>query len=65
MLNTVKNVKIMFLAVYLIKSSVLMINLASQLFFTGEKMQFLNLLMQFSKSMIIAQKLYKSTLIKI
>ena len=65
MLNTVKNVKIMFLAVYLIKSFVLMINLASQLFFTGEKMQFLNLLMQFSKSMIIAQKLYKSTLIKI
>ena len=65
MLNTVKNVKIMFLAVYLIKSFVLMTNLASQLFFTGEKMQFLNLLMQFSKSMIIAQKLYKSTLIKI
>ena len=55
----------MFLAVYLIKSFVLMINLASQLFFTGEKMQFLNLLMQFPKSMIIAQKLYKSTLIKI
>ena len=55
----------MFLAVYLIKSFVLMINLASQLFFTGEKMQFLNLLMQFSKSMVIAKKLYKSTLIKI
>ena len=65
MLNTVKNVKIMFLAVYLVKSFVLMINLASQLFKKKKKMQFLNLLMQFSKSMIIAQKLYKSTLIKI
>ena len=48
--NTLKDIKIIFLAFLLIKFFVLMINLASQLFFTEEKMQFLNSLKQFLKT---------------
>ena len=52
--NTLNTEK--FLAVLLIKLFVLMINLINQLFFTGEKMQSIDLLKQFLKSMIIAKK---------
>ena len=47
--HILKNIKIMFLAVLLTKLFVLMIDLASQLFFTEEKMHSMNLLKQFSK----------------
>ena len=46
----------MFLAVLPIKLFVLMITLVSQMFFTEEKMWFIDLLKQFLKSMIIAVK---------
>ena len=46
MLHILKNIKITFLAVFLTKLYVLMINLASQLFLTEEKMQSINLLKQ-------------------
>ena len=55
-LHILKNIKIIFFAVLLTKLFVLMIDLASQLFFTEEKMQSINLLKQFLKSMIIAKK---------
>ena len=55
-LYTPKNIRSMYVAVLLIKLFVLMINLASQLFFTGEKMCFIKLLKQFLKSKIIAKK---------
>ena len=44
-------------AVLLTKLFVLMKDLASQLFFTEEKIQSIDLLKQFLKSMIIAKKL--------
>ena len=45
----------MFLVVLLTKFFELMIDLVSQFFFTEEKMQSVNLLKQFLKSMIIAK----------
>ena len=42
-----------------------MANLASQLFFTEEKLSFINLLKQFLKSMIIAKKVIKKHFNKI
>ena len=47
-----KNIKIIFLAVLLIKLFVLIINLVKKLFFTEEKMLFIGSLKQFLKSMI-------------
>ena len=55
-LDIIKNIKIIFLAALLTKLFVLMINLVNQLFFTEEKMQSINLLKQFLKSMIIAKR---------
>ena len=54
-----KNIKITFLVVLLTKLFVLMINLASQLFFTEVKMLLINLLKQFLKSMNIVKKIMK------
>ena len=54
--NNDKNVKIIFLGVLLMKLYTFMINLANQLFLTKEKMQSINLLKQFLKSMIISKK---------
>ena len=51
-----KNIKITFLVVLLIKLFVLMIGLLSQLFFIEMKMQVLNLLNQFLKTINIATK---------
>ena len=48
--------KHIFLAVLLTKLYVLIIDLASQLVFTGEKLHSTNLLKQFLKKMIIAKK---------
>ena len=59
-LHTPKNIRNIFVAVLLMKLFVLMINLASQLFFTGEKMCFIKLLKQFLKS--ILQKIYKKAI---
>ena len=55
MLHTMKNVYHTLLAVFLINLCVLIINLANQLFFTEEEMQFINLLKQLLKNMIIAK----------
>ena len=55
MLHKLKNIKIIFLSVLLIKLYVLMIDLVNQLFFIEEKMQPGNLLKQFLKNMIIAK----------
>ena len=61
--HTQENIKIMFLAVLLIKWFVLIINLKNckkskvkKLFCTGEKMLFINLLNQFLMSTIIVEK---------
>ena len=54
-LHTPKNIKIIFLAILLIKSLLLMINLVSQLFFTEEEMQSINSLKQFLKSVDIVK----------
>ena len=43
-LHILKNIKIIFLAVLLTKLYILMMNLASQLFFTDEKMKSMNVL---------------------
>ena len=51
-----KNIKITFLVVLLIKLFVLMIGLLSQLLFIEVKMQLMNLLKQFLKSINIANK---------
>ena len=51
-----KNIKITFLAVLLGNFLVLMINLATQLFFTEAKMMLTNLLKQFLKSMNTVKK---------
>ena len=51
-----KNIKITFLVVLLIKLFVLMIDLLSKLFFIEVKMQLMNLLKQFLRSINIAKK---------
>ena len=51
-----KNIKITFLVVLLIKLFVLMIDLLSQLLFIEVKMQLMNLLKQFLRSINIAEK---------
>ena len=51
-----KNIKITFLVVLLIKLFVLMIDLLSKLFFIEVKMQLMNLLKQFFRSINIAKK---------
>ena len=51
-----KNINIIFLVVLLKKLFVLVINLVNHLFFTEEKIQSINLLKQFLKSMIIAKE---------
>ena len=56
MLLALKKIKYTFLAVSLIKLCVLMINLASQLFFTEDKIQFIDSLKQFLKSTITAKE---------
>ena len=53
--NTLKNIKITFFVVLLIKLFVLIINSVKKLFFTEEKMQSIDSLKQFLKSMIIAE----------
>ena len=53
--STLKNIRHMFLAVLLTKLFVVMINLVNRLFFTREKMQSMDLLTQFLKSMIIVK----------
>ena len=55
-LYTMKNIKNTFLAVLPTKLLALMINLVNQLFFTEGKIQSIDLLKQFMKSMIIAKK---------
>ena len=54
--HTLKNIKIIFLAVFLTKSFVLIINLLNQLFFTEGKMQLIGLLNQVLKKEVIAKK---------
>ena len=54
--HTQKNIKIIFLAVLLIKLFVLTINLVRKLFCTEEQMLLTNLLYQFLVSTIIAVK---------
>ena len=51
-----KNIKIIFLVVLIIKLFVLMIGLLSQLLFTEVKIQLMNLLKQFLRSINIAKK---------
>ena len=51
-----ENTKVMFLAVLLIKQFVLIINLVKKLFYTEEKMLFMNLLNQFLMSAVIVRK---------
>ena len=51
-----KNIKITFLVVLLIKLFVLMIDLLSELLIIEVKMQLMNLLKQFLKSIDIAKK---------
>ena len=60
-----KNIRNVFLAVLLTKLYILMITLASQLIFTEEKIQSINLLKQFLKKMNITKRWWKSILIKI
>ena len=55
-LHALKNIRKTFLAVLLIKLSILMINLVKQLFFIEEKMQSRDLLKQFWTRMIIGKK---------
>ena len=56
-LYTLKNIKHIFLVVLLTKLFVLIINLASRLFFTEEKkMQFIDSLKQILKNMIISEE---------
>ena len=51
-----KNIKTIFLVVFLIKLFVLMINLLNQLLYIEVKMELMNLLKQFLKNMNIAKK---------
>ena len=55
MAHTLKNIKIIFLEVLLMKFFVLIINSVKKLFFTGKKMLLTDLLKQFLKSMIIVK----------
>ena len=50
-----KNIKTIFLVVFLIKLFVLMINLLNQLLYIEVKMQLMNLLKQFLKNINIAK----------
>ena len=59
MAHTQKNIKITFLAVFLTKLFVLIIDLTKKLFFTEEKLLLRDLLKQFLKSMIIVKKVIK------
>ena len=59
MAHTQKSIKITFLAVFLTKLFVVIIDLAKKLFFTEEKMLLRDLLKQFLKSMIIVKKVIK------
>ena len=54
-LHALTNIKKAFLEVLPTKLYVLMINLVNQLSFTGEKIQSINLLKQFLRSMILAK----------
>ena len=66
MLHALKNVNHTFLAVFLVNLCVLMINIASQLFFTEEKLRFINSLKQFLGSMIckkVKNKHYNKNLV--
>ena len=63
--HTLKSIRHIFLAVFLINLYILMINLGNQLFFTEENRQWINLLNQFLKNMSIAKKWWKYILIKI
>ena len=56
-LLTLNSIKSILLAVLLIKSCVLMVDLANQLFSTKNKMQSIALLQQFLLSMIIVDRL--------
>ena len=56
MLLLPKNIKSIFLAVLLIKSCALMIDLANQLFSTEERIQFINILQRFLKGIVIVEK---------
>ena len=55
MLNITKSISHIFHAALLFKLFVLMINLVNQLFFTGERVQSINLFKKFLKSMIIVK----------
>ena len=55
-LHTLKKIKTIFLGLLSIKFFVLMINLIKQMFFTEEKMRFIDLLKQFLQSMFIAEE---------
>ena len=55
MLNITKSISHIFHAVLLFKLFVLMINLVNQLFFTGKRVQSINLFKKFLKSMIIVK----------
>ena len=54
--HTLKNIKMIFLAVLLTKFCALMIEVARKLFFTEEKMESTDLLKQFLKNMVKAKK---------
>ena len=56
MADTLKNIKIMFLAVSFKKFFVLIISLVKKLFLTEENMLFIGSLKQFLMSMIIVKK---------
>ena len=62
---TQKNINITFLAVFLIKLFVLMINLPNKLLLIEVKKMHMNLLKQFLKSINIAEKQKTNTLAKI
>ena len=55
-LHTLKNIKQISFAVLLIKLFVLIINSGSQLFFSEEKIRFIDSLKQFLRSIIIAEE---------
>ena len=63
MAHTQKSIKITFLAVFLTKLFVLIIDLAKKLFFTEEKMLLRDLLKQFLKSMVIIKKSDKKSIL--
>ena len=63
MAHTQKSIKITFLAVFLTKLFVLIIDLAKKLFFTEEKMLLRDLLKQFLMSMVIIKKSDKKSIL--